>query len=310
MASLSTTSTSTSAPKVGKASSGIDALEKAADKLSLGLAQTTTADNIVVSTNRKRALLKAEFERLKESIKKDGLITPIVVEEIGGGKYQIISGHNRFQALTDLGINEISISIVKVKTDSERAAFISNLLQPELGVAEIFQGMRVLQRSGERPLQNKEIAKETGFSEGYVSRILKMEQLDNDIVLAMAKFRVQIGAQLLNKFIESFPNHHSDPKGHQKQHEKALAFLNEKGSELLGSLQTPEGKSLDSIGTYWHTAFTQFLNPKPQISKQVSKKVDFGRFKISSIQQNESTLTLEFESKELADQVLEILRKH
>ena len=48
-----------------------------------------------------------EMESLTESIKTQGILTPITVRPVGNGEYEIVSGHRRVFACQKLGITEI-----------------------------------------------------------------------------------------------------------------------------------------------------------------------------------------------------------
>jgi len=53
--------------------------------------------------------LKAEFEKIKNSIRVHGQIDPIQVRELGKGMYEIVNGYHRWVAMKELGFKEIEI---------------------------------------------------------------------------------------------------------------------------------------------------------------------------------------------------------
>ena len=60
-----------------------------------------------------------ELEELMTSIKKNKIIEPLIVRPISSaGKYEVISGHRRLDALKRLGIKEASV-IIKDLSDEE-----------------------------------------------------------------------------------------------------------------------------------------------------------------------------------------------
>ena len=72
-----------------------------------------------------------KIEMLAEDIKENGLLNPILVRVIGfGGKYEILSGHRRMEALKFNGESEADVRIIKC-TDTEAANIVikSNLLK-------------------------------------------------------------------------------------------------------------------------------------------------------------------------------------
>lgn len=70
------------------------------------------------------------LQELADDIKARGLDNPIVVRKISEQEYQIIAGHNRFNAVKRLGWNQIPVNI-KELSDEEAMIYLvqSNLLQ-------------------------------------------------------------------------------------------------------------------------------------------------------------------------------------
>ena len=70
------------------------------------------------------------LQELADDIKSRGLDNPIVVRKISEQEYQIIAGHNRFNAVKRLGWNQIPVNI-KELTDEEAMIYLvqSNFLQ-------------------------------------------------------------------------------------------------------------------------------------------------------------------------------------
>ena len=66
--------------------------------------------------------LKNKKEEMKESIKENGILVPIIVRKIENDKYEIISGHNRVECAKELGFSTIPSQIVDC--DDEKATLI------------------------------------------------------------------------------------------------------------------------------------------------------------------------------------------
>lgn len=74
-----------------------------------------------------------DLELLAEDIKEHGLLHPIVVRILGfGGRYEILSGHRRVEALKMLGASEVEARVFKL-TDMEalKVVIYSNFFQRE-----------------------------------------------------------------------------------------------------------------------------------------------------------------------------------
>lgn len=61
---------------------------------------------------------------LTESIRKNGLISPVIVRKKDGGRYELISGHHRKYACSVLGYEEIRCNIISA---TDATVSISNI---------------------------------------------------------------------------------------------------------------------------------------------------------------------------------------
>lgn len=89
------------------------------------------ADTEAYSKHPFRVVHNKALEMLAEDIKEHGLLNPILVRVLGfGGRYEILSGHRRMEALKLNGETEADVRIIKC-TDIEAANIVikSNLLQ-------------------------------------------------------------------------------------------------------------------------------------------------------------------------------------
>ncbi|MGI9862724.1 ParB N-terminal domain-containing protein [Moorella naiadis] len=89
-----------------------------------------------------RQLDLEEIKELAASIKENGLIEPMVVRPVEGG-YEIISGHNRKEALEYLGIKEVEAKVVNVDDITAELMLIdANLKFRPLSPMEIARAIR------------------------------------------------------------------------------------------------------------------------------------------------------------------------
>lgn len=71
--------------------------------------------------NQPRKLFDATKMRgLRDSIKREGIITPLVVEKVGDG-FLLIDGERRFRAATELGLKEVPVIVEATRNATERA---------------------------------------------------------------------------------------------------------------------------------------------------------------------------------------------
>lgn len=100
---------------------------------------------------------RERLEELKDSIRANGIISPLIVRPLDADSYQIIAGHNRRTAARELGYDTVPVIVKRYLTDGEaiRLKNDDNLMQrdgmlpSERGWA-YRQNMEVLRKQGKR----------------------------------------------------------------------------------------------------------------------------------------------------------------
>lgn len=89
-------------------------------------------DKLVPYRNHRFTLYKGErLEDMIQSIKKNGVITPIIVRAMDNGKYEILSGHNRVYAAGQAGITSVPAVVKTDLSDEDAEIYVveTNLIQ-------------------------------------------------------------------------------------------------------------------------------------------------------------------------------------
>ena len=91
-----------------------------------------------------------KIKELADSIKKHGVLSPILVREVGLDKFEVIAGERRVRASKIAGLKSIP-SLVNQKEDQEalEAALIENLQREDLNPVEEARGYDRLKREFE-----------------------------------------------------------------------------------------------------------------------------------------------------------------
>ena len=94
--------------------------------------------------NKFRSIQGEVWEEFVESVRKNGILTPITVRPKEFGRYEILSGHNRKRAAEEVGIKTIQ-AVVKDVDDVEASAIVgvSNNQRPDITDIEWGQMYRV-----------------------------------------------------------------------------------------------------------------------------------------------------------------------
>lgn len=132
-------------------------------------------------------------EELKKSILTNGLIQPITVRRIDGGKYQIISGERRWRACNDIGYREIPAYILDVTSDEMMLALalIENIQREHLNPIEV--GLAYQRLMTECNLTQDEIAEKVGKDRSTISNSIRLLKLPEEIQQSIIKNEVSMG---------------------------------------------------------------------------------------------------------------------
>ena len=123
-----------------------------------------------------------ELADLADSIKKEGLLQPILVRP-WQGKYQIIAGERRWQACKIAGVEQVPARVVDMDDEKTlRVALIENLQRSDLNAIEEARGYKELMKAG--GLTHAEVAEAVSKSRSTISNSLRLLDLP-EVVQAM-----------------------------------------------------------------------------------------------------------------------------
>ena len=133
-----------------------------------------------------------KIQELAESIKKHGVLSPILVREVGLDKFEVIAGERRVRASKIAGLKTIP-SLVNQKEDQEalEAALIENLQREDLNPVEEARGYDRLKREFE--LTQDEIAKATGKARSTIANSMRILSLSPKILDVISQGALEKG---------------------------------------------------------------------------------------------------------------------
>ena len=122
-----------------------------------------------------------KLEELAASIAEHGVITPLLVRPLVGGRYQIVAGERRWRASRMAGLNELPV-VVRQLTDSQcmQLALVENLQRDDLGPIEEARGYQVL--IGEHGMTQEDVSRLVGRSRPAVANALRLLSLPEDVI--------------------------------------------------------------------------------------------------------------------------------
>jgi len=117
---------------------------------------------------------------LAESIKAQGIMQPILVRPVGGGRYEIIAGERRSRAAKLAGLTEVPVLVKDVPDEAAAAmALIENIQREDLNPLEEAQGLQRL--TAEFGLTHEQAAQAVGRSRSAASNLLRLLNLADPV---------------------------------------------------------------------------------------------------------------------------------
>ena len=137
------------------------------------------------------------LKELTDSIKKHGVISPILVRELGLNKYEVIAGERRMRASIQAGLETIPCLVdQKEDQDALESALIEHLQREDLNAVEEARGYDRLKR--EFGLTQDEVATSTGKARSTIANSLRILSLPQKVLDFLSAGKIEKGhAKLL-----------------------------------------------------------------------------------------------------------------
>ena len=200
-------------------------------------------------------------EKLKEltvSIKNQGVLSPILVRELGLNEFEVIAGERRLRASKMAGLKTIPCLVDQKKDqDALVSALIENLQREDLNPVEEARGLDRLKR--EFGLTQDEVATSTGKARSTVANSLRILSLPPSVLDLLAQGKIEKGhAKLLASMSPG------------EAETTAKKIVNEKISvKDLSNISTPK-----KTKTKNNTKDTDLLNIEKEMSELFGHKIE------------------------------------
>jgi len=157
---------------------GLDALLSGADEPSATeLLQTLAIDRLRPGKYQPRTRMdEASLDELAQSIREHGIMQPVLVRPVDGGRFEIIAGERRWRAAQRAGLKDVPALVKAVPDQSALAlALIENIQREDLNPLEQANGLaRLIDEFG---LTHDAVAKAVGRSRSAVTNLLRLREL-------------------------------------------------------------------------------------------------------------------------------------
>ena len=240
---------------------GLDALLGSGNKIT----QRTVKELDVEFINAGRFQPRTNFDKeklaeLTSSIKKHGVLSPILVRELGLNKFEVIAGERRLRASKQAGIKTIPCLVDQKKDqDALESALIENLQREDLNAVEEARGYDRLKR--EFGLTQDEVATSTGKARSTIANSLRLLSLPAKVLDLLSSGQIEKGHAKLLASLE--------PK---KAEEAALNII--KNKLTVKDLSNLSKKKKSSTNSEKKQKDTDLLNIEQEMSDAFGHKVE------------------------------------
>lgn len=152
-------------------------------------------DPALLIPNPKQPRLEFDQKKLDElcdSIKVNGILQPIIIEDSGNGNFYIIAGERRTRAAKMAGLTKVPVQLRKFDEQQKlEMALIENIQRADLNPIEEATAYYNLIQMGD--LSQDEVAKRVGKARATVANSIRLLRLPEDIKKALSNGQISPG---------------------------------------------------------------------------------------------------------------------
>lgn len=201
---------------------------------SRGRIEELSLDQLDIGTAQVRTDLSSGIDHLVQSIRKQGLLQPIVVAENPDGRYEIIAGQRRFLAHQKLGYKTIR-AIVRNADDIDEHSRVSislteNLIRRDNSQKELIDACtKLFKRYG----SIKMVAQETGIAASIVGTYVKYDQLVPELKDKVDKAQLDMKVALQAQKAATYPDGTVDKQAANKFADELAPLSNQQRKSFV-----------------------------------------------------------------------------
>ena len=154
-------------------------VDELAERMGEGIGRMIRITAITSNQDQPRSNL-GQLEDLQSSIDTHGILEPLLVRRINGGKYELVSGERRFHAAMAVGLTEVPcIELLVNDQQALEIALIENLQRKDLTAFEEADGYRTLTEKYD--YTHQQVGDAVGRSRVTVTESLRLLQIPGPI---------------------------------------------------------------------------------------------------------------------------------
>ena len=215
------------------------------------------------------------LQELANSIKELGIIQPITLRQMDGGKYQIIAGERRWRASQLAGLTSIPAYIVTVKDENAmEMALVENIQREDLNAIEIALAYQHLAEA--TGMTQAKISERVGKSRAAVTNYMRLLKLPAQVQMALKNKEIDMGHARALLSVES-PSQQIklfkevQKQGYSVRRVEEIAQMLKSGDnvqvskgKIASKTQLPEEFAFlrDRLSDFFHTRVQMTCSPK------------------------------------------------
>lgn len=130
-------------------------------------------DELHAAIYNPRKISGQQFKALKKSIKENGILSPLIVNQRTGNT--IVSGHQRLKAAIELGIKEVPVKFIDVDEQKEKVLNLGlNKISGAFDAPKLEEVMKNLITLPDLDME------ETGFSSQEINKMLAVQEAEEE----------------------------------------------------------------------------------------------------------------------------------
>ena len=233
------------------------------------------------------------LDELTQSIREQGLITPVTLRRMPDGKYQLIAGERRLRASQLAGLKEIP-AYIRVATDGQmmEMALVENIQRENLNAMEIAFSYNALIE--ECQLTHEQLSQRVGKDRSTITNYLRLLGLPAETQLALSTNQITMAHARALASVDDTERHlailHDIINRHLSVHQTEQMV--KAGKQAAKSQRRPQASELPST----HSAV------QSQLRQQLQSEVEIKRSR-----RGKGTLTIHFSNDADFDRIIKLL---
>jgi ParB family transcriptional regulator, chromosome partitioning protein len=167
----------------------------------------------------RRSFDDAELNELAESIRAHGVLQPVLVRPLAGGRYELLAGERRLRASRIAGLERLP-AVVRSAPESERLelAMIENMARQDLNPVDAARACAALVE--EFDLTKEEVGRRVGRSRVAISNLVRLLELPDEVLSMLAGGELSEGH---GRAVLQAPDHNARRRIAREARERSLS---------------------------------------------------------------------------------------